>query len=79
MGEQPGGGQSADKRGARGGCDDGRKLALVLRVDGSVQMLPIGADGKVLVEGVELLSKDHPVWAGKAPDICHPDLPPAGG
>lgn len=53
--------------------------ALVLRIDGSVQMLPIGADGKVLVEGVELLSKDHPVWAGKAPDIRHPDLLPAGG
>jgi hypothetical protein len=52
--------------------------ALVLRVNGSVQMLPTGTDGKVLVEGVELLSKDHPVWVRKAPDIRHLDLLPAG-
>jgi hypothetical protein len=50
--------------------------AIILRVDCSVQLLPIGEDGSVLLEGVELLSKDHPVWGGKAPDIRYPDLLP---
>jgi hypothetical protein len=51
--------------------------AIILRCDLSVQALPIEEDGTVLVDGVELLSKDHPVWKGmegKAPDIRHADL-----
>ena len=48
--------------------------ALILRIDMSVQALPIDEDGRVLVDGIELLSKDHPVWKGKAPDIRYPDL-----
>lgn len=50
--------------------------AIILRIDNSVQFLPISADGTVLVDGVELLSKDHPIWDGKAPDIRYPDLLP---
>lgn len=51
--------------------------AIILRIDNAVQLLPIEEDGTVLEKGVELLSKDHPVWKefeGKAPDIRHPDL-----
>ncbi len=51
--------------------------AVILRIDNSVQALQIDEDGRVLVDGVELLSKDHPVWKGKAPDIRYPDLPQA--
>jgi hypothetical protein len=50
--------------------------AIILRVDCSVQMLPIQADGRVLEKGVELLSKDNPLWKGVAPDIRYPDLLP---
>jgi hypothetical protein len=50
--------------------------AIILRVDCSVQMLPIEGDGRVLEKGVELLSKEHRVWGGKAPDIRYPDLLP---
>lgn len=50
--------------------------AVILRVDCSVQMLPIEGDGRVLEKGVELLSKEHPVWGGEAPDIRYPDLLP---
>ena len=48
--------------------------ALILRIDCSAQLLPIGEDGRVLEKGADLLSKDHPVWGGKAPDIRYPDL-----
>ena len=50
--------------------------ALVLRMDFSVQMLTIENDGTVKDNGVDLLSGEHPVWGGKAPDIRHPDLLP---
>jgi len=49
---------------------------VILWTDFSVRALPIADDGKVLVDGVDILSKDHPVWKGKAPDIRHPDLLP---
>lgn len=48
--------------------------AIILRIDNSVQSLPIASDGTVLVDGVELLSEMHPVWDKKAPDIRYPDL-----
>jgi hypothetical protein len=50
--------------------------ALVLRLDNSVQMLTIEKDGTVKDKGVDLLSSEHPVWGGKAPDIRHADLLP---
>jgi hypothetical protein len=50
--------------------------ALILRVDCSVQMLPIQEDGRVLEKGAELLSKDNPIWKGAALDIRYPDLLP---
>jgi len=55
--------------------------AIILRIDCSVRALPIEEDGRVLVDGVELLSKYHPIWKGvdgKAPDIRHPDLAAEG-
>jgi hypothetical protein len=55
--------------------------AIILRIDNSVQLLPIEEDGTVLEKGVELLSKDHPVWKGfegKALDIRYPDLAAEG-
>jgi hypothetical protein len=50
--------------------------AVVMTVDCASRLLPIQDDGRVLVEGVELLSKEHPVWGGKAPDIRYPALLP---
>lgn len=55
--------------------------AIILRIDCSVQALPIGEDGTVHEKGVELLSKDHPVWKGmegRALDIRYPDLAAEG-
>jgi len=55
--------------------------AIILRIDCSVVALPIEEDGRVLVDGVELLSKYHPIWKGmdgKAPDIRYPDLAAEG-
>lgn len=52
--------------------------AIILRIDCSVQTLPIEDDGRVLWKGIELLSKDHPVWDGKVPDIRYPDLAAEG-
>ena len=52
--------------------------AIILRIDCSVQALPIEDDGTVLEKGVELLSKDHPLWDGKVPDIRYPDLAAEG-
>lgn len=49
--------------------------AIILKVDNSVSTLPIEDDGTVLVDGKDILSKDHPLWDGKAPDIRHPDIP----
>ena len=50
--------------------------AVVLTVDCAARLLPIQDDGRVLVEGVELLSKENPAWGGKAPDIRYPALLP---
>jgi hypothetical protein len=55
--------------------------AIILRIDCSVQVLSIEEDGTVLQGGVELLSKDHPIWKdmdGKALDIRYPDLAAEG-
>lgn len=52
--------------------------ALVLCLDGSVKMLKIEDDGRVLYQEAELLSKTHPIWKGLEGelDIRYPDLPP---
>jgi hypothetical protein len=55
--------------------------AIILRLDLSVLALPIEEDGRVLMGGVELLSKKHEIWKGldgKAPDIRYPDLAAEG-
>ncbi len=55
--------------------------AIILRIDCSVQALPIEEDGRVLQGGVELLSKEHEIWKGmegKAPDIRYPDIAAEG-
>ncbi len=50
--------------------------AVILRIDLAVLTLPIDEDGRVSVDGVDLLSKENPVWEGKEPDVRHPDLLP---
>lgn len=49
--------------------------AVVLKLDLSVVSLPIEDDGTVQIDGQDILSKDHPLWNGKAPDLRLPDVP----
>lgn len=52
--------------------------ALVVFLDGSARLLKIEDDGRVLVEGAELLVKTHPIWKNHQGelDIRYPDLLP---
>ncbi len=43
--------------------------AVFLRIDNSVSSLPIGKDGRVLLNGIDILSAENPIWESKAPDI----------
>lgn len=47
--------------------------AVFLRGDNSVTSLKIHKDGKVLLDGIDILSVEHPIWEGKAPDIRYPE------
>jgi hypothetical protein len=49
--------------------------AIILKVDNSVTVHDIEDDGTLLIDGKDILSKDHPLWNGKAPDIRYPDIP----
>jgi len=49
--------------------------ALLLRIDQSVEVYEIEDDGTVLIAGKDILSKEHPLWDGKQPDIRYPDIP----
>ena len=46
--------------------------AVVLRVDNSVQSFPIGKDGKVMIDGLDLFDPAQPFWDGKVPPILWP-------
>lgn len=45
---------------------------VVLMVDCSVRALPIEKDGRVLIDGKDLLDPDQEYWGGKAPQIAKP-------
>ena len=47
--------------------------AVILRVDNSVTSVKIDKDGHAIVDGKNILSPDHPVWRGIAPDIRNPE------
>jgi len=47
--------------------------AIVLRVDNSVQSLPIEADGRVLIDGKDISDPAQPFWNGKVPPIKWPE------
>ena len=52
--------------------DMGRS-AVILLLDGSVQILPVDSRGEVIVNGMSLLDPRQPFWGGKAPDIKWPE------
>ncbi len=47
--------------------------AVILRIDNSATSLKIDKNGHAISEGNNILSADHPVWRGKAPDIRYPE------
>ena len=49
-------------------------IALVLRVDNSAGIYKIHKDGTIHdKDGLDILSPNHPIWNGKAPDIRYPE------
>ncbi len=48
--------------------------AVVLRKDNSVTSLPIRKDGRVFVDGKNLMDPSHPIWNGKPPVIAWPEM-----
>ena len=46
--------------------------AVVLRVDNSVQSFPIGKDGRVMIDGLDLFDPAQPFWDGKVPPVLWP-------
>ncbi len=46
--------------------------AVVLRVDNSVQSFPIGEDGTVKIDGLDIFDPKQPFWNGKVPEIRWP-------
>lgn len=47
--------------------------AVILRADYSVAWFHIQKDGHIYRDGIDLLSPEHPIWKGKAPDIRYPE------
>lgn len=47
-------------------------MAVVLRIDNSVSRIPITADGKIIINGLDILDPRQPFWNGKAPDVKWP-------
>lgn len=47
--------------------------AVILRIDYSVTSMKIRKDGQVHLDGIDILSPEHPIWDGKAPDIRYPE------
>jgi hypothetical protein len=52
--------------------DMGRS-AVILLLDGSVQILPIDSRGEVILNGMSILDPRQPFWGGKAADIKWPE------
>ncbi len=48
--------------------------ALIMRADNSVTSVTIRKDGRIFMDGKNLMDPSHPVWKGKPPMIAYPDL-----
>lgn len=46
--------------------------AVILRIDNSVDALPIDASGRMIDHGMDMLDLRQPYWHGKAPDVKWP-------
>jgi prepilin-type processing-associated H-X9-DG protein len=46
--------------------------AVVLFVDGRVELLRIDRAGRALLDGKDLFDPSRPFWRGKKPDLRHP-------
>jgi len=51
-----------------------RGRAVVLYIDNSVTVHPIQEDGSIRDDDGDILSPEHPVWKGEAPDIRYPEF-----
>jgi hypothetical protein len=49
------------------------RSAVILLLDGSVQILPVDSRGEVILNGMSILDPRQPFWGGKAPDIKWPE------
>jgi type II secretory pathway pseudopilin PulG len=47
--------------------------AIILHIDSSVRTYDIHEDGNIYDKGINILSPEHPIWKGKAPDIRYPE------
>jgi hypothetical protein len=47
--------------------------AVILKLDCSVDSLPIEPDGRVLIDGKDIFDPSQPFWEGKVPDIKWPE------
>lgn len=47
--------------------------AIILKIDQSVSIFKIRADGHVFMGGEDILSPKHSIWNGKVPDIRYPE------
>lgn len=48
--------------------------AAILHLDQSVSAYKIENDGHVYLDGIDILSPNHPIWDGKPPTIHYPEL-----
>lgn len=46
--------------------------AVLLKLDNSVTSRPIDSEGRIMINGFDLLDPKNPIWNGKAPDIKWP-------
>lgn len=47
--------------------------AVILHIDNTTRYHDIEKDGRVLIDGIDILSPKHPVWKGTKPDIRYPE------
>jgi hypothetical protein len=47
--------------------------AVFLSIDNSATAIPIETDGRILLNGIDILSAENPIWDGDAPDIRYPE------
>jgi len=47
--------------------------AIVLKMDNSVTSMDIGKDGKIMLDGRDMLDPGHPIWGGKGVTVAWPE------